>query len=1313
MDLPPRLTSLDRDTFLTFCDDYNHYQLRGGRIHPSELVERHIREAIQYAVPEAVKGDPEQYLTAVSVLIAPMSRHNIIDELKSHKLSICSVEEVLKYQSKWIKTMRLGKPEEFAQELLVKLFINGITHRRLRDRVIAYSPDSLPIAGQTLLREARILSEVEREARAMLRPEKAQSNQRQPFKPYPKPATFNAAKANTSTTTASPNAARSPKENRSPNEQKPRRSEPFVTAAPSSQPQRKKPTCYSCGVVGHVSPNCPNKQTSPLMKIKCFNRDSLPRVVLTIHGPRGSLEVKALIDTASSHCFVKPSLAPKLKAIGLLPKEQFGSVYTANEQLLSFNKVFSLHVTLSSKPDTRYPMDAAILDVGEELLLGFPWMHEHQLISDLCALSDAIKRASVKPTLISEPPPAPANPPDTAADVPFPLDPVEPHVAPKQIPEVISKVIQDFPHVFSDELPIEPARVTPMELQLAPGTSPQPVPPRRLAPSRRAIVTKEVQRLLKENIIRPSTSPYAAPIVLVPKKNGETRMCVDYRRLNEITLAMKFPLANVRDCLDRLSGSRYFCTLDLKSGFHQMPLHPESIPLTAFVTPDGLYEFLRVPFGLKNASSYFQKTMSELLSGLLHHGVEVFIDDICIHAPTWQLLAERLRNVLKRLANANLVLRADKCKFGLEEVHFLGHVVNANGISMDPERVKGLLAMKPPASATDLRTFLGAVNFCRPFLKNLGPLTKPLHTAASAKRFSWTPNLQKAFDEVKQLLANAPTLAFIDYDKPIYLRTDASLRGVGAVLYQLNDSNLPCYIAFASHAFSATESRWSTIEQEAYAVYFGITSFEPYLLGQHFIVETDHKNLTYINKATAPKIVRWRLRLQDYDFEIRHVAGTDNILADALSRCLKTDSNKPLPDELINEFKKYHNAVIGHNGISRTFAFAKSSQSSLSRSDVRRLVAACPTCQKLRNPPDKSNLPLRTTSVNAPFEQLSIDYIGPLPMDDQNNKYVLVAIDSFTRFIELRATPAPTAQAAASFLLELFGRYGAPSVLRSDQGTHFTAAVIRSLCAATGVEQHLTTPYRPESNGTVERANAEVLRHLRALLFDGSPKTSWSSLLPIVQRIINATPHSSTGFAPAKLLFSGRVNLNRELLTTLPHEEEGMEWNDLFQAQKQLLALAQKHQTSAVEQRLSKNPPNPPSFALNTLVLMSYPNRPPSKLSPVWRGPLIVRGVSGDSYTLEDVNSKKLVRCHLSRLKQYDNSLDKDPRTIAAMDTDELVVEAIVDHRKTRKGLEFRVRWLGYEPSEDTWEPYSVVKDLAALDHYENLTGINFSKRGR
>lgn len=395
---------------------------------------------------------------------------------------------------------------------------------------------------------------------------------------------------------------------------------------------------------------------------------------------------------------------------------------------------------------------------------------------------------------------------------------VEPETSP-ELRSQLQGILQRYQDVFSNSIHPDGADIPPMEIRLAFGASAVAEKARRMAPPRQRAIQQQISDMLDVGIIQESSSPWASPLVITTKKDGELRMCVDYRSLNTMTIADRYPMQHVKSILERLSGMSYFAVLDLKSGYHQMPIHPNAQPLTAFITPFGLFEFRRVPFGLRNAPAYFQRSMALVLNGLLGNACEVYLDDIVIYAPTPDAFCANLALVLERLQQRRITIKPAKCQIGVRSVTYLGLTVSGVGITAGREKLQGVADVAMPRNRKQLKSFLGLANYFRDFIHHFAQIARPLYELTSKKTaFEWTDEHANAFHNLKEAILNVPMLHHMRYDLPIVLRTDASQFGIGGVLIQLTENGNEQYVAFVSKKLSRTQVKWSTIELEAYAI---------------------------------------------------------------------------------------------------------------------------------------------------------------------------------------------------------------------------------------------------------------------------------------------------------------------------------------------------------------------------------------------------------------------------------------------------------------------------------------------------------------
>jgi len=356
--------------------------------------------------------------------------------------------------------------------------------------------------------------------------------------------------------------------------------------------------------------------------------------------------------------------------------------------------------------------------------------------------------------------------------------------------------------------------------------------------------------------------------------------------LNDKTIGDAYPLPNIVDILDQLGGARYFSVCDLASGFHQIKMDPADSHKTAFTTPFGHYEFDRMPFGLKNAPATFQRLMDLVLSGLQGEELFVYMDDIVIYATSLEEHARKYNLLIERLRRANLKLQPDKCEFLKTEVTYLGHVISKDGVKPDPKKLEAVRQFPRPKTPKNIKQFLGLAGYYRRFIPSFSKLVKPLtNLLKNDTRFEWTSAQEESFEILKQKLCEEPVLQYPDFSKPFILTTDASGIAVGGILSQ-GEINKDRPIAYASRTLTDNEIKYDTYEKEALAIIYCVKHFRPYLYGRKFTLVTDHKPLLWFKNAQDAnmRILRWRLKLAEYEYDVVYKAGKTNVNADALSR---------------------------------------------------------------------------------------------------------------------------------------------------------------------------------------------------------------------------------------------------------------------------------------------------------------------------------------------------------------------------------------------------------------------------------------------
>ena len=815
-------------------------------------------------------------------------------------------------------------------------------------------------------------------------------------------------------------------------------------------------------------------------------------------------------------------------------------------------------------------------------------------------------------------------------------------------------------------------------------------------------------------------------------KRKKWRFCVDYVRLNDATESVEvYPIPNIQNMIRRIGEKRpkYFAVMDLTSGYHQAPLSLNSRKYTAFICFLGLFEWLRVPMGLKGAPSYFQRVLSTVvLTGLIYLICELYIDDILVFGRTEEEFIKNLREVFLRFRKHKLTLNPKKCRYGISQVEYVGHVIDENGVTFSKEKREKVLTFPLPTHMKQLKKFLGLANYFRDHVKNhsdkVRPLQKMIDNYDKRKRLDFSSEMEKLFYEIRDEISSCPTLFFLDPNGEIFVQTDASDYGIGAYIFQkVNGVERPAW--FISKTLDSTQCNWSTPEKEAYAIYYTLMHAEHLLRDVHFVLQTDHRNLTFINMEGSPKIRRWKLAIQEYDFDIEYLPGEKNIVADNFSRLcdiespdetLCTFSELRIPDREYRLISKVHNSSVGHHGVERTIDKLHKLGHNWThlREHVRKFIRQCPCCQLM----SYVKIPIKThpftRATYLPMECLNIDTVGPVPKDQFGNEYILVIIDCFTRFVELYPIPDTTAISAARAILSHVGRYGVAAKYLTDNGPQYANDLLVELRQLLRTEHEFTIPYSKEENSIVERANKEVMRHLRAIVFDARIKDTWSmDYLPLVMRILNSEEKERTGVTPAELLFGNTIQLDRRILCPAPFESNdetpmrlSAHMEKLLKAQGDLIKVAQEHQSKHDEYHMSKYESGFTEFPINSYVLLAQPDgeRPSNKLKTNLQGPFRIVNINGAKYTIQNLLTSKNMDVHISRLKPFIFDHERtDPKEVAMHDQEEFLIEAITAHRgdrTRRKTMEFKVRWAGYDSSHDTWEPYSNLRDTDQLLDY-------------
>ena len=447
--------------------------------------------------------------------------------------------------------------------------------------------------------------------------------------------------------------------------------------------------------------------------------------------------------------------------------------------------------------------------------------------------------------------------------------------------------MREFPDVFAGEgQPTGKTDITMLEIDT--GDHP-PIRQRayRIPLTKRLVVEHELEKMLAEEVVEPSSSPWASPITLVTKKDGGTRFCVDFRKINSITRKDAHPLPNIQDIFDSMAGSSVFSTLDLKSGYWQIGVHPNSIEKTAFITHKGLFQFKRMPFGLCNASAVFQRTMNKILAPYVGDFVLVYIDDVVIYSKSQEEHDEHLRKVFQALQNAGLKVKPSKCRLRAPEINLLGFIIDKHGKRSDPEKTKAICNMDYPKSVSEIRSFLGMVGYHRQHIPNYAEIAFPLTQLTKKNaQYQWGAPEGEAWERLKTELVSDRVMAHPQLDKPYKLYTDASAYAIGAILVQEDENGLERPVLYVSKQLNEAQMKYATIEREAYAIVYALQKLRPYLYGAEFTIYTDQKPLLslFLQEQRNSRTQRWAVLIAEYGAPIEYRKGRNNVRADMLSR---------------------------------------------------------------------------------------------------------------------------------------------------------------------------------------------------------------------------------------------------------------------------------------------------------------------------------------------------------------------------------------------------------------------------------------------
>lgn len=701
-----------------------------------------------------------------------------------------------------------------------------------------------------------------------------------------------------------------------------------------------------------------------------------------------------------------------------------------------------------------------------------------------------------------------------------------------------------------------------------------------MSPERLAELNRQLDEMLRDDVVEPSTSPWNSPVTLAPKADGSLRFCLDSRKLNSVSKHDSYPLPYITHILDRLREAKYLSSIDLKAAFNQIPLSPSSKEKTAFTVPSrGLFQFKVMCFGLTSAPATQQRLMDRLFGPEFGERIFIYLDDIIVVSGSFDEHIDLLRQVLTRLSGANLAINLSKCFFFRKQLKYLGYVVDESGLHTDPDKIRAITEFPTPSCRKDVKRFLGTASYYRRFIRRFSQVAAPLNaltsTRKSAPPFVWSAEAESAFNALKEALTSAPVLSCPDFTQPFTVHTDASECGVAGMLTQISTFDGEEHpVAYCSRSLNPQERNYSATEREALAVVFVVEHFKPYLEGSRpFKILTDHASLKWFLNLKNPtgRLERWGCRLSPYNFTIEHRRGSDNIVPDALSRsvpvsvttvptsdpwyrniftrCLtrpqacpnyqivddrllrytksKTsltgdfDWKEVVPEERrLDIIKEHHDTPVGaHLGTEKTYLRLRLKYFWPSmRDDVVNHVSHCAKCKAYKHSNQPNPGLMGSPKVcRRPFQCISIDLVGPLPPSRQQNTYLLVVVCCFSKYCLLFPLRRATSKVIAQRLEDhVFLVHGVPQTVIADNGPQFIGHEVRAMFSKYRVPQIHYTPVYCPQVNTVERYNRTIVTAIATLV--GEDHRGWDVNIHKIQFAVNTAVSDTTTFTPFMLV---------------------------------------------------------------------------------------------------------------------------------------------------------------------------------------------------
>ncbi|KAL5861508.1 hypothetical protein ACOSQ4_002804 [Xanthoceras sorbifolium] len=912
-----------------------------------------------------------------------------------------------------------------------------------------------------------------------------------------------------------------------------------------------------------------------------------------------------------------------------------------------------------------------------------------------------------------------------------------------EIPTVLKPLLEEYAEVFSEPKSLPPHRKQDHKIPLIAGCSPVNVRNYRHPYVQKNEIERIVREMLDSGIIRHSNSPFSSPILLVKKKDGTWRFCLDYRELNKITVKDKFPIPLIDELLDELNGAKVFTKLNLRAGYHQIRVAEADIHKTAFRTHQGHYEFKVMPFGLTNAPASFQSLMNEIFRPYLRKMILVFFDDILVYSHNILEHQEHLRITFSILRENQLFVKKSKCNFGCHELEYLGHIISEKGVAADNKKIQGMVDWPTPKSIKALRGFLGLTGYYRKFVRGYGIISKPLTNLLRKGEFIWNEEAEMAFQNLKVAMTTTPVLALPDFQQPFVLETDACDTGIGAVLMQQDRP-----IAYISKSLPNRKKGLSTYEKELLAIVYAVQKWRAYLHGNRFTIKTDHHSLKYFleQKITTLMQQKWLTKLLGYDYVISYKKGKENVVADGLSRAFQEVENpsylaltatKPawvqevvesyyedlkatalIPELLIGSQanqEAHSSAMGGHSGIQGTIKRLQLYffwDSMLKEVSTR--VLECTVCQENKSLHSKPAGLLQPLPIpNTPWLDIAMDFIEGLPRSAGKDT-ILVVIDRLTKYAHFLTLTHPyTAQQVAQLFLDNIQKlHGIPTTIVSDRDKIFTSQFWQHLFKAMGTQLCLSTAYHPQTDGQSERLNQCLENYLRCMT--SSKPSHWANWLPLAEWWYNTNYHTALKLTPFEALYGYRPPIysgNPRDYSDPESRAFVIDRNRIQHTLKESLTQAQSRMKTYADRKRTERKFNTGDHVY--LKLQPYRQttlavRRNLKLAPRYFGPYqITERVGKVAYRLLLPPGSQIHPVfHVSQLKaKIGSRFTSNPQLPHAGPDGQILAQpvAVLERKMVKKHnkavVQYLIQWSTTSPEDATWEDAEMIhKNFPSFD---------------